>query len=195
MELTALASTNTVMAKIYLLKVINSWKYDSFETYLTTSGVNQVEMLNFPFSTLSDTQSLTDIKCDIPLLYTIKATDLLFAQNRLNSMVINSLKALGFFLIQNLNENDRNKKLLIIIIKEFEKLGSYIKPSDSDYKKDIYVKLDKYLDYIIKYSNDLKLKDSEINNAFQKGKEVFNNTATFVLELREKGYVSNDKII
>jgi hypothetical protein len=39
--------------------------------------------------------------------------------------------------------------------------SNLIKPEDNDYKKDLYVKLNQYLQYILDYSVELELNDSE----------------------------------
>jgi len=194
LDLNTISSKNTPNTKIFLLHIINNCKLDNFELYIRNTDINDLPYLYYPFGT-STTQAITEIESSIPFKGSLRAMDILFANEKLNNVVINGLKADTMYLIENISKNKINKNLIILSLNKFDYLRSLISETDSDYKKDTYLKLEKHLQYISNYGSEKDLKDEEILELIKKNIGLFVFKDKFKKELDDKGYISNDRIV
>jgi hypothetical protein len=194
LDLVSIDSKNTNNSKVFLLNILNNYKLDGFNKFIVNSDIRNLSMSFYPFTT-STSHALREIGCSIPFKYSLKAIDILFANGRLNTMVINSLKADTFFLIQNIAKNKVNKGLLTLSIEKFDHLRSMITESDSDYKKDMYIQLKKFLNYIHEEAGNLIPTETETLELIKNKLTLFVLYDKFKKELDEKGYISNDSIV
>ena len=74
-------------------------------------------------------------------------------------------------------------------------LISLIKKNDTDYKKDVYLKLEKYLGYVQNIAIEYIPREKEILALIKYNLGLFDFKIIFKEELDEKGYISNDSIL
>jgi hypothetical protein len=179
--------------KCFILNIIFNYKYDVFNQYSDLQDVQHISNLNFPFSW--PVQTFKDIGCTTPHLGFLQVMSLLFAKNKLNTVVINNLKAEMLHLINLVTERADAKTLILKSINKFKSLASKISQTDSDYRKDTYLKLEKYLRIVFNLAVEKSITDQEIMNDFKSSLDSFNYKNQFETELAGKGYISDDRII
>lgn len=194
LDLVSIDSTNTSNSKLFLLHVISNYKLDCFDKFIRNSDIKELPYLFYPFQT-STSHALREIENSIPFKSSLKAIDILFAKERLNTMVINLLKADTFFLLANIDKNKINKGLITVAVNKFNHLRHLISESDNDYKKDIYLKLEKFLQYILNEATEKNPKDSETLELIKTNLALFVFKDKFKKELDDKGYLSNERIV
>lgn len=181
-----LETSNTT--KCLIFKVIHNYKKDIYEKYLSSPNSEYVGYANFPFK--NGIHIRQKINCNSIYLGLLEIVDLLFSKNKLNNVVINIVKAEMFLMIR---EKDFDNILLSKTIEKFKKLSKQVSKSDSDYKKDVYLKLEKYLTYI---NEDLKSNNApkEIIEKAEKTLATFKHKELFQKELDKKGFISDERI-
>lgn len=192
-DLNTISSENTRNTKIFLLNLNNNIKIDQFEKFIKQSDIKSIPSLFYPF-TISTSQALTYVQSRIPFVTSLKAIDILFSTDKLNTMAINSLKADLMFLSQNLNENKINKELFELAISKFGLLRQAIKKNDTNLRKDVYLKLEKHLSYVLEHSKETIPVEKELISKVEKELKNFNYKEQFEKELKEIGYLSNESI-
>jgi len=180
-------------AKCFLLGIISNYRISMFEAYAGMEEVKHISYLNFPFQTTSYVYEQT--KCKIPHLAALSVMDMLLSTGKLNLIVINSMKAemMGFVKLASVDEGAMS--LLRSTINKFVNLAQTIKPTDTDYRKDIYLKLHQYLGYFTSYRPELFEKDPALGELFSEAGSRFEHKELFEKELLEKGYVGDIRII
>ncbi len=194
LELESISSKNTPNSKLFLLHIISNYKLDSFDKFIRNSDIKELDYSFYPFRT-SISQALREIENGVPFKSSLKAIDILFANEKLNTMVINLLKADTFFLLANIEKNKINKGLITLAINKFNHLRGLITENDSDYKKDTYLKLEKFLQYILNEAIAKIPTDKETLELIKNNLELFVFRDKFKKELDNKGYLSNDRIV
>lgn len=192
-DLNTISSENTRNTKIFLLNLNNNIKIDQFEKFIKQSDIKSIPSLFYPF-TISTSQALTYVQSRIPFVTSLKAIDILFSTDKLNTMAINSLKADLMFLSQNLNENKINKELFELAISKFGLLRQAIKKNDTNLRKDVYIKLEKHLSYVLEHSKETIPEEKELISKVEKELKNFNYKEQFEKELKEIGYLTNESI-
>lgn len=192
MDSACVDSSNPSDSKIYLLNIFNNYKLDNFEKFIRNNDIRNLPYLFYPFHSSNLTHVSQKLDCSIPFISSLKAIDILFANNKLNLMVINSLKAKILSLIRELDKNPKHKEHIKLAINKFNHLRSLISENDNDDRKNIYLKLEHYLQFILtevkrnipKEKGVIDLINEYLNNFVLKDK--------FKNELESKGYLSND---
>lgn len=181
-----LETTNTT--KCLIFKVIHNYKKDVYEIYLNSPNSEHIGYADFPFKNGGHIRQ--KINCNSIYFGLLEIVDLLFSKNKLNNVVVNIVKAEMFLMIR---EKDFDNILIIKTIEKFKKLSKQISKNDSDYKKDIYLKLEKYLGYI---KEDLKTNKApkELIKKIEKTLASFKHKEKFQKELDKKGFVSDERI-
>lgn len=192
-DLIILDSKNTVNAKKYLLHVNNIHKQEYLKCLIEDALIKNIEFQYYPFG-IANTSEITKLKSAIILRGQISSLDYLFQKKVLNNLVLNALKAAAFSIMKNLTDDLAfGEELLTEIIQKFDYLRGLIKKTDNSERKDLYINLHRYLEYIssgysekgIDYNvrkllNDVILK-FEYLNEFQK-------------DLDEEGYLQNKNL-
>lgn len=155
--------------------------------------MQHISNLNFPFSWTI--QTFKDVGCTTPYLGFLQVMNLLFAKNKLNTVVINNLKAEMLHLIRLVTEKPEARELMLKSINKFKDLGSKISQTDTDYRKDTYLKLEKYLRIVFNVAVENNISDDDIMNKFKDTLDSFTYRNQFETELAGKGYISDDRII
>lgn len=193
-DLNIIGSENTRNTKIFLLNLNNNIKIDQFEKFIKYSDIKLIPSLFYPFS-ISTSQALTHVQSRIPFVTSLKAIDILFSMDKLNTMAINSLKAEMMFLSQNINENKINKELFELALSKFKQLRQSIKEKDTNIRKDVYLKLEKHLGYVFEHSKTTMPTETELISKVDEELKNFTFKKQFEKELREVGFLSDDSII
>jgi hypothetical protein len=183
--------TNEV--KCFILNIIFNYKYDVFNQYSDLPDVQHISYLNFPFNNPS--QTFKDTGCTTPHLGFLQVMDLLFAKNKLNTVVINNLKAEMLHLLELLTTKPETKALILKSINKFKQIGSKVSQTDSDERKDTYLKLEKYLRIVFKVATEKNITDEDILTKFKESLDSFIYKNQFATELAGKGYISDDRMI
>lgn len=178
--------------KCFLLNVIFNYKYDVFNQYVDLPEVQHISGLNFPFSWT--VQTFKNTGCATPHLGFLQVMNLLFAKNKLNTVVINNQKAEMLHLVKLIDERDEAKTLLLKSINKFSEIAARVTKTDSDYRKDTYLKLERYLRIVYEVAVDKNVTDAEVMETFKSALSSFENKEEFKTELKNKGFVSDDRI-
>jgi hypothetical protein len=180
-------------AKCFILNVVFNYKYDIFSQYSDLPEIQHISYLNFPFQNNSHTFENTN--CSTPHLGSLQVMNLLLSKNKLNSVVINQQKAEMLHLIELVAKNKKDARLLLLkSINKFKDLSNKISETDNDYRKDTYLKLEKYLLIAFNVATEKGIKDEEIMTNFKAALDSFTFKAQFKTELAAKGYVSDDRM-
>src|SRR5690606_22396404 len=121
----------------------------------------------------STTQAISKLKCKTPFLGMLKSLDVLHANEKLNTMAINTLKANTMYLIDHFSEAAGYGELIYIAIEKFSKLRQSIPDKPNDYGKDVYLKLEKYLGYISYRMEKIATDAPDIVKEVKKNIELF----------------------
>lgn len=194
LDLIIIDSGNTPKSKSYLLWVINKFKVDSIERLIQTNDLKELPFSSFPFH-ISSVQAIDNLKNSIPFKGCLRTIDILFVNGKLNNMVLNTLKAITFHLIKKIEEDKFFKDLTILSVEKFDYLRTLITESDNDHKKDIYLKLEKFLNVILDYAFEQETLNEEIIDLINYKLGLFEFKDKFKLDLDKKGFISDESII
>ncbi len=192
-DLIILESKNTVNAKKYLLYVNNFYKQKYLKCLIEDALIKNIEFQYYPFG-IAKTSEITKLKSAIILRGQISSIDYLYQKKVLNNLVLNDLKAVAFSIMENLSEDlVLGEKLLTEIIQKFDYLRSLIKKTDNSERKDLYINIHRYLEYIksgyAEKGIDYNIKDL-LNNIILK----FEYLNEFKKDLDEEGYLQNKNL-
>lgn len=187
------SSKNTHESKRFILHVLDYSKYETLEKYLTISAAKNLSSLEYPYY-LSPNTVLREAQISIPFLGMLKSINLLFATGVLSNNTINCLKSDSFYLIRNIADGDSHKKLLLLCIRKFSEIRNFIKENDTDYRKDIYVKLSMYAGYVENFIKENGITDQEINDEMAAAISGFTLADSFSKELKNKGHIFDERI-
>jgi len=96
---------------------------------------------------------------------------------------------------QQINNSDIYKKLFIRLIEHFEDLKDSIpKKKCTDYQKEIYIQLHKYMSYIKSYHINEFIDDTESLELMNKVLKGFDNVDVYRKQLQESGYIINENL-
>ena len=193
MDSIILGSNNHDDTKNYLLQINNIHKEKFLKVLIGDAQIKNIEFSYYPYG-IAMTSEFKKLKSSIILRSQLNSVDYFFHQNVLNNLVINDLKASAFHLIS-LYEHDKStsKKLLKLIIEKFDYIRSLIKDNDSIQRKDVYIKLKKYLEYIENGLNQ-KVNDTELTSIINNVKSKFKYLEKFKTELKSEGYIQNNNL-
>jgi len=188
-EQAVLKIDTTNNTKCFLYNVILNYKIDTFNLYVNSSEVDYIESSFFPFDYPIYTYEKT--KCSIPYFGLLNILDTLFSMGKLNNIVLNKVKAEMLHLLK---IEDTSNNLLFRAIEKFEEISSRIKDSDSDYKKDIYLRLLENLRIVHRVAAQEKSATVVITR-LSNSIERYSNSEKYANELKDKGYISDERII
>jgi len=188
-EETILKIDTTDTTKCFLLNVVLNYKKDTFSLYANSSEVNYIESSFFPFQ--HPTFTYEKIKCSIPFLGLLNSLDTLFAIDKLNNIVLNKVKAEMLHLLK---IKEKPNKLMFRAIEKFEEISSRITDTDGLYKKDIYLRLLENLRIVHSVAKQ-ESSDDEIIERLSRSIEKYSNSEKFTNDLKDKGYISDERII
>jgi hypothetical protein len=191
-EQAALKLKTTDNVKCFILNIIFNYKYDVFSQYVDLPDVQHISGLNFPFTWTVLTFKNTG--CTTPHLGFLQVMNLLFAKNKLNTVVINNQKAEMLHLLELIDEKEEAKTLILKSINKFTEIARKVSKTDSDYRKDTYLKLEKYLRFVYEAAVDKTVTDAKFMEAFKAALSSFENKEEFRTELKNKGFLSDDRI-
>lgn len=193
LDLIILESKNHNDTKNYLLQVNNIHKEKFLKVLIEDAQVKNIEFSHYPYG-IANSSEIKELNSSIILKSQLKSIDYFFQKNVLNNLIINDLKASAFHLIS-LNETHevKSKELLILIIKKFDYIRSLIKENDSIERKDVYIKLNRYLNYIENGLNQ-KINDPELSQLLTDVKSKFVYLENFKQEIKEKGYIQDNNL-
>lgn len=188
MEYKIFELNTTSNTKCVIFSVLHNYKRDIYERYLDSPNSDYIGYADFPFKNGAHIRE--KVKCNSIYLGLLEIVDLLFSKNKLNNVVLNIVKAEMFLMA---GKKDFNNILLDRTIEKLKKLSKQISKNDSDYKKDLYLKLEKYLSYI---QESLKANKApkELIEKVEKTLNTFNHNERFQKELDKKGFVSDERI-
>ena len=98
-------------------------------------------------------------------------------------------------LLRVLAKNKDAKGLLYKSIDKFKALSQKITESDSDYKKDIYIKLEEYLSIVLSWAEEDVKVEEEIVTMLRKALSSFTYKEKFKEELDRKGYIRDERMM
>jgi hypothetical protein len=195
---------------VFMLNVVNNYKQKSLSAFIANSDIRVFDHSFYPFRW---THRATDIDCSVPFRGSLMGIDKLFASDKLSYAVLNDLRADTWYFLRNIDKSTINKKLIFAAVTKFNDLRSKIKEDDSDYKKDVYLMLEKQMTDIQYYANEIRIKEGDApstDNSFyaktanipediiihiESNLALFNFKDQFKNELDSKGYISDDSII
>jgi hypothetical protein len=194
LDLATIDSNNTKNSKNYLLHILNEQKLNNFEKYISQNDIKIVPRLYYPFQ-ISTSQALIEIKNKIPFLTSLRAMYLLFSYEKLNSIAINFIKADLLHIVKNIENSDFYSSLLSHSLNKIDELRTKISTKDNDYKKDIYIKLHRYLDIVYCEANEKTPQNVKVTLEIKSVMEKFTLIKKFETELEKKSYISSDDIV
>ncbi len=176
--------------KCFLINVIYNYKKEIFLSYVDAPDTMYIDSSNFPFK--NSIHLYENTNCSASFYGLLEISSILLAKNKLNNLIINHIKAEMLHLIR---LNDFANGLFVNAIIKFKNLSETIKKEDSDYRKDIYIKLIEKLEIV--NGELLKQKDipDAITNTMTKTIESFNFKTEFKEELQNKNYISDNRIV
>ncbi|RZK44866.1 MAG: hypothetical protein EOO61_02210 [Hymenobacter sp.] len=180
-------------AKCFLLNVINNYKYDVFERYVNSSDGLRISYAIYPFKHNAYTFKKTN--CAVTYLSSLQSMDLLFTKGRLNAFVINMQKADMLGLIGFVPQKESYKNLVFKSVDKFIEISKKILPSDNDYRKNIYLKLEEYLGFVLHTAQNTDSIDSSVIDKLNAALASFNYKKQFEDELAAKGYIGDDRMM
>lgn len=195
LDLSIIGSENHPNTKSFLLQVNNQNKLEYLKSLVERANVINIDSLYYPFGTGLTTEV---IKLNTAIIFrsSLKAIDYIFQRGMLNNSIINSLKADTMSFISNYQtEPNGNKKFIILSLDKFDYIRSLIGENDSDERKDIYLKLARFLSYIKTYYDDSGINDSDINAKFSNVNARFIFKDEFEKTLEKKGYLQSNGLI
>lgn len=188
-EQTILKIDTTDTTKCFLFNVVLNYKRDTFSLYINSSEVNYIESSFFPFQHPIFTYEKT--KCSIPYFGLLNSLDTLFAIDKLNNIILNKVKAEMLHLLK---IDDKPNKLMFRAIEKFEEISSRIKDSDSFYKKDIYLRLLENLRIVHSVATK-ESSDTELIERLSTSIKKYSNSEKFTNDLKDRGHISDERII
>ncbi|MFK7004401.1 hypothetical protein [Flavobacterium covae] len=191
LDLIILESNNHNDTKNYLLQVNNRHKEKFLKALIEDAQIKNIEFSNYPYG-IATTSEFSKLNSSIILKSQLNSFDYFFQKNVLNNLVMNNLEASAFHLI-NLYENDKvkSKLLLKLIIEKFDYIRGLIKENDSIERKDVYIKLNKYLGYIMN-GFEQKVDDTELIEMLSNVNSKFEYLEKFKIEIKEIGYIQDN---
>lgn len=169
-----------------LLNVVHNYKQGIFQEYIEIPEVKRITYLNFPFKHSADFYKKID--CKIPFLGMLNILDLLFANNKLNVIVINQATLEMTMILQ-------EKKSYELVEKGIDKLieiSKKINDKDSDEKKDVYLKLFESLKHLYNDAIDHQVDDA-IKDKLKNAVGSFVLESKYAKELKDKGFVRDER--
>lgn len=183
----------TNSAKCFLFNIIFNYKYDIFSLYSDLPEIQHISYLNYPFQ--NNYYTFKQINCSTPHLGSLQVMNLLLSKNKLNSVIINQQKAEMMHLIELVARNKKGARLLLLkSIYKFKELSEKISFTDSDYRKDTYLKLERYLRIVFVVAKEKSIKDKDVMTNFKDTLDSFTLIEQFNAELSAKGYISDDRL-
>lgn len=190
-NLSILGSKNARATIVYLLQLNGNGSQSQFEKFIPKIDMAIASDL-YPFDSMASNQDMDEVGSLVPFQYEMRVVDFLFRTNKLNAYVINNVKAMAYHAMSKFKESDSQKKVLKNIIEKFNYLRSLIGTSATDYQKEIYVLLERYLDFIKQWLPKYEIEDQEIIDLIDGNLKKFTLKETFVAELEGKGYLIQD---
>ncbi|WPV67047.1 hypothetical protein [Chitinophaga sp. LS1] len=190
-NLSILSSENTRNTKVYLLQINGNNAQTQFEKFLPKLDLDIASEI-YPFGSLAIDQEMDYIRSLVPFHYEMRGVDFLFRNNKLNAYIINDIKAIAYHAMHKFNEHTVYKNALKAIIEKFDYLRSLISQSATDYQKEIYILLERYLSYIQEWLPEYKVRDKEIVQLIADTLKKFSFKGQFTEELEGKGYLVRD---
>lgn len=193
LDLIILESKNHNDTKNYLLQVNNIHKENFLRVLVEEAQIKNIEFSHYPYG-IANASEIKELNSSIILKSQLKSIDYFFQKNVLNNLIINDLKALAFHLIALYETHEfKSKELLKLIIKKFDYIRSLVKENDSLERKDVYIKLDKYLSYI-EIGLNQKINDTELSELLNFTKSKFEYLEKFKEEIKEVGYIQDTNL-
>lgn len=193
LDLIILESKNHNDTKNYLLQVNNIYKEKFLKVLIEEAQVKNIEFSNYPYG-IVNTSEIKELNSSIILKSQLKSFDYFFQKNVLNNLIINDLKASAFHLISLYETNEvKSKELLMLIINKFDYIRSLINENASIERKDVYIKLNKYLNYIENELNQT-INDTELSQLLSNIKSKFTYYENFKQEIKKEGYIQDNNL-
>jgi hypothetical protein len=193
LDLIILESKNHNDTKNYLLQVNDIHKEKFLKVLIEDAQVKNIEFSHYPYG-IANTSEIKELNSSIILKSQLKSIDYFFQKNVLNNLILNDLKASAFHLISLYGTDEvKSKELLMLIIKKFDYIRSLIKENDSIERKDVYIKLNRYLNYIENGLNQ-KINDNELSQLLSDVKSKFEYLENFKLEIKEQGFIQDNNL-
>jgi hypothetical protein len=187
-EETILKIDTTQNTKCFLYNVILNYKRDTFNLYANSPEVNYIESSFFPFKNTIYKYEKT--KCSIPFIGLLNILDILYSINKLNNIILNQVKAEMLHLLR----IKESYNLLFRALDKFEEISFKITDSDNNYKKDIYIRLLENIRIVQSVAIEKKA-DKKIIERLTNSIEHFKFGEKFKDELKNKGYISDERIV
>lgn len=176
-----------------LLTVLNNNEYDSFERFVKNKETYSVAYLEMPFKHSID--AVIDCNYEYSFILFLKSVDLLLYNNQLNNICLNNLKAEMLGAIGKVNTCPQLIPVILRGINKLEYLRDLIDADDTDYRKEVYIKLQYYLKII---QNETIEKEVQNDNIKDRLREVLSNFPClegFKNKLSKMGYVFDERIV
>ncbi len=194
-DLVIVESKNHEVTKQYLLQVNNLHKNTYLRALVEDAQNKNIEFLFHPYG-LAIQSEISTLNTAIIFKGSLNAFDYLFQHDALTNMVINELKAYSMGFIHNYNSKPTSyRKLLILAIDKFDYTRNLINAGDSNYRKETYLKLSRYLGYVYETYQHANINDEELNNKFSSTIANFTRLSEFEEQLRAVGYIQNVNLI
>lgn len=97
--------------------------------------------------------------------------------------------------MRRVNESAELVSVAIMGVTKFQYLKSLITENDSDYRKEIYIKLEYYLKIIQNYSVEIGFKNEDLAAKLSSILTDFPFLEKFKTDLQKKGYPFDDRIV
>lgn len=179
--------------KEHLLTVLDNSELECFEKLLKNRDGASLGYLELPFRNSIEAVINAGHKYRFQLL--LKSIDLLFFYGQLNNIFLNSVKGDILMSMRRANESSQLNAITMIGVTKLQYLKSLITPSDSDYRKEIYIKLEYYLRIIQNYASEIALNNEELTAKLTSVLSDFTFLKAFKNELEKKGYPFDDRIV
>lgn len=176
-----------------LLTILGNCEFQCFEKFAKNKDTYSIAYLEQPFS--NSVNAAADCNHAYSFSLYLKTTTLLMHLNVLNNLYLYGLKAKILEAMRKVNEKPQLTPLVILGIKQFDRLRKAVKQDDSDYRKEIYVKLEDYLRILKNALLEYNITNQEIVNLLDTTLSSFTNTTQFKVELNDKGHVFDETFI
>lgn len=193
LDIEIVGSNHHVDTRNYLLQVNNMNKEKYLATLIEDLQIKNIEFQHYPYG-IANTSEIQKMNSFVILRSQLKSIDYFFQKNVLNNLILNDLKAIAFSIINNFEDNKvLNAKLLKLIFNKFDEIRRLIRDNDTNERKDVYIKLERYLGYIANGYHE-KVNNEELNESLKEIKSKFTNLERFKNDLKDQGYIQNNNL-
>lgn len=182
----------TDSAKAMLFTVLTNVEFEESSRYVSLSDVTKLESGDIPFKFA---QWTINSGGKYRFERFVAFIQVLLHEGKLTNAVLNTLKADVMGLLSSSKDNAVAKELAFYGISALRKFSVIITESDSDYRKEMYLKAEKYLRILWDHCIEQNILEDEVINNLKAALQDFTHKADFEKDLKSKGHVFDENIL